>query len=98
MEPSAGRAARCHAPSGQSGEHRARGVLWYAERRAEGAVRGDRTKTNGVISGPLPEPPLDPGYWYVTTVTEAKILRLSAQRRVSPQGNPQRLTNRMLLW
>src|SRR5258708_6370932 len=48
-----GGAARGHAASGQSGERRARGLLCYAERRAEGAVRGDRTKTNGVISDPL---------------------------------------------
>ena len=49
-----GRAARCHAASGRSGERRARGLLRDAERRAEGAVRGDRTKANGVISRPLP--------------------------------------------
>ena len=55
----------CHAASGLSGERRARGLLCYAERRAEGAVRGDRTKTNGVISDPLPSLSLcrRPGYW-----------------------------------
>src|SRR3982074_2779896 len=55
-----GRAARSHAASGQSGARRAPGLLCYAERRAEGAVRGDRTKTNGVISHPMPSPSHSP--------------------------------------
>jgi hypothetical protein len=62
-------AARYHAASRQAGARRARGFLRHAERRAEGAVRGDRTTAIDVDhrakSGPAPpqgDDPAGPGF------------------------------------